>query len=553
MEYKEKYIKYKKKYLLVKKIQKQIGGLIKGDDILKKIKSIGFEIESSDISPIILDNTPVGLLGSKLDLERNTPVGLLGSKLDLERNTHFKPYGFNSISGSIIRMPIKQIIDKRDVDSCDILATQDSYILSQQIIIKKTGLIEDLDVGYIITDYLLNSPITTSKKNILLIEQNDDSTYGSFEFIITYRSIQSDKNLIYNKMIKIYNFLDNFVKSSTLIDDFTININGNIYTYYIYKNDNIYFMSSLPKIDLDIIQFTPQITLGINIKDINSIYEYLANDYSDFGNYSLRDELNNAEVMLSEHIFDIYINYGYISNFILLIYFFLNVDDITSYTYDDDIIGINRNTINIKIRHKFSDIFNKLSINPEYSKEFSNFIDFIQQKSVQIKIREYRINKINNLIATKIFELFTPSQRSRKFNAQIILLKNSNELWDNFTPDEIKQIKDKIKEKYPDSIFQYDNIDEILQRIINADYQFLTGNDGQNDPIVSGGTLFPYEENILIELRYIHNKNVEFQTISNTIEQLNKINLEYIEEQNPKKSYHIEDNDGSMDDDDDSM
>ena len=550
MEYKEKYIKYKNKYLLLKKIQKQIGGLIKGDDILKKIKSIGFEIESSDISPIILDNTPVGLLGSTHSIERNTPVGLLGSKLDLERNTHFKPYGFNSIYGSIIKVPIKQIIDKRDVDSCDILATQDSYILSEQIILKKKGNIEDLDVGYIITDYLSNNkPITTSKKNILLIEQNDDSTYGSFEFIITYRSIQSDKNLIYNKMIKIYNFLDNFFKSCTIIDDFTINIDDTIYKYYIYKNDNIYFMSSLPKIELDIIQFTPQITLGINIKDINSIYEYLANDYSDFENYSLKNKLNNLEYILSEDIFGTYINYGYISNFILLIYFFLNVDDITSYTYDDDIIGINRNTINIKIRHKFSDIFNKLSINPEYSKEFSNFIDFIQQKLVQIKIREYRINKINNLIATKIFELFTPSQQSRKFNAQIIFLKNSNILWGNFTPDKIKQIKDKIKEKYPDSIFQYDNIDEILQRIINADYQFLTGNDGQNDPIVSGGTLFPYEENILIELRYIHNKNVEFQTISNTIKHLNKINLEYIEEQNPKKSYQSDDDDdNSMED-----
>ena len=522
MEYKEKYIKYKKKYLLVKKIQKQIGGLIEGNDALKKIKSIGFEIESSDISPIILDNTT------------------------------FKPYGFNSISGSVIRMPIKQIIDKRDVDSYDILATQDSYILSEQIIIKETGDIQDLDVGYIITDYLSNnkySPITTSKKNILLIEQNDDSTYGSFEFIITYRSIQSDKNLIYNKMIKIYNFLDNFFKSCTIIDDFTINIDDTIYKYYIYKNDNIYFMSSLSQIELNIIQFTPQITLGINIKDIYSIYEYLADDYSDFENNSLKNKLNNLEDILSEHIFDIYINFYYINNFILLIYFFLNVDDITSYTYDDDIIGINRNTINIKIRHKFSDIFNKLSINPEYSQEFSNFIGFIQQESVQIKIREYRINSINNLIAKEIFEIFAPSQLSKKFNRQIIFLKNSNILWGKFTPDEIKHIKDKIKEKYPDSIFQYDNIDEILQRIINADYQFLTGNDRQNDPIVSGGTLFPYEENILIELRYINNKNVIFQTISNTIKHLNKINLEYIEKQNPKKSYQSDDDDdNSMED-----
>ena len=543
MEYKEKYIKYKNKYLLLKKIQKQIGGLIKGDDILKKIKSIGFEIESSDISPIILDNTP---------------VGLLGSKLDLERNTHFKSYGFNSISGSIIKVPIHKIFDLDD--NCDILATQDSYILSEQIILKKKGNIEDLDVGYIITDYLSNNkPITTLNKNILLIEQNDDSTYGSFEFIITYRSIQSDKNLIYNKMIKIYNFLDNFFKSCTIIDDFTININDNNYKYYIYKNDNIYFMSSLPKIELDIIQFTPQITLGINIEDINLIYEYLANDYSDFENNSLKNKLTDLEEIL-ENIFEIFMNFGYIGNFILLIYFFLNVDDTTSYIYDNDIIGINRNSISLKIRHKFSDIFNKLSINPEYSQEFSNFIDFIQQESTQIKIREYRINKINNLIATKIFELFTPSQQSRKFNAQIILLKNSNKLWDNFTPDEIKQIKDKIKEKYPDSIFKYDNIDEILQRIINADYQFLTGNDRQNDSIVSGGTLFPYEENILIELRYIHNKNTIFQTISNTIEHLNKINLEYIEEQEEQEqrqrhSYHSEDddsmeNDDSMDDDD---
>ena len=33
-------------------------------------------------------NTPTGLLGAKLDLERNTTTGLLGAKLDLERNTN---------------------------------------------------------------------------------------------------------------------------------------------------------------------------------------------------------------------------------------------------------------------------------------------------------------------------------------------------------------------------------------------------------------------------------------------------------------------------------
>lgn len=530
MEYKEKYIKYKNKYLLLKKIQKQIGGLIKGDDKLTKIESIGFEIESSDISPIIRDG-----------------------------NT-FKPYGFNSILGSVIRIPIKNTTINK-YNECSIFATQDSYILSDQIKTRKENEIDDLDVGYIITEYLKKSKIKTERDNSLVIEpKNVDSTYGSFEFIITYSSITPDKNIIYIKMISIYNFLDIFFKSCNIYDKFEIEFDKKKIIYYIYhnKDTDIYFMSDIsPERKFKEIQFTPQITLGIDIINISLVYQYLSEDYANFGNKSLLQKLNEIDTILSENIFDIYINFNYISNFILLIYFFLNVNNITDYKYINDIIEIDRNTTQIKVRHKFCDIFNKLSINPEYSQEFSNFIGFIQQESMQIKIREYRINKINNLIATKIFELFPSSQRSRKFNAQIILLRNSNILWGNFTPYEITQIKEIFRSAYPDSIFQHHNIDEILQRIIDADYQFLTGNDRHNDSIVSGGTLFPYEKNILIELRYINKKNSDYQTISETKQKLDEINLEYIEEQKQRQrqrqrhrySYHSEDDD-SMDDED---
>jgi hypothetical protein len=58
--YKDKYLKYKNKYNLLKI---KIGGMIENNDILTKIKSIGFEFETNKMSPFIIEDNNLKSLG----------------------------------------------------------------------------------------------------------------------------------------------------------------------------------------------------------------------------------------------------------------------------------------------------------------------------------------------------------------------------------------------------------------------------------------------------------------------------------------------------------
>jgi hypothetical protein len=107
-----------------------------------------------------------------------------------------------------------------------------------------------LTSGYIITNYLQhNKNITTRNNFILTIDKdNEDSTYGNLEFIITYLSIIPNENIFYNKMMKIYEFLDYFIKKLNFVDDFEIIQSKFRYKFniYKYKNNELYFISNVP-------------------------------------------------------------------------------------------------------------------------------------------------------------------------------------------------------------------------------------------------------------------------------------------------------------------
>ena len=507
MDYYTKYLKYKIKYLNLQKntkiINKHIGGLIQSDDNYTKIKSIGFEIETANLIPILLNNNII------------------------------TPYGFNNISGSLTNLPLPPINDI-DIDNNNIIVTQDSYHLDEELKLIKNTEYDDLSQGYVITDYLQkHQDINTKNNNTITIDRkSDDSTYGTLEFKITYYSVQPNRNIFYDKMITIYEFLNRFMRKLKLYDEFSIT---NQYTndeekiYYIYTYNNLYFLSDAKKEHLNLIEFTPQITVGIHINDIALIFDLLIEDYYSYNGLgiNLKNKLTNiVDNILTKDKFSDYIDYPYIYNFIFMVYFFLNVSSINDYKYDNetDTIHINRDTLSIKIRHKFYDIFNKLLQHKTYENTFFEFIIYIQENKQQ-QITQYRTNYINNLIANELIanELI----KINKKNANILKkMKDSNILWGDLNKDTILNFKTILKTNNI-NIFTYDNIDNILERIIEADYMFLNGNDGVSDIITSGGTDFEYlntNDIVLFELRYIHNKNAEYQNIKETIKQLNIIN-----------------------------
>jgi hypothetical protein len=506
MDYYAKYLKYKSKYINLQKnmirINRHIGGLIKRNENFRYITSIGFELETNNLVPIIVKEKVI------------------------------RPYGFNSITGSVTKIEFEIEDFDRDEINTNFQITQDSYHLDEELELIKKKQFNDLSSGFILSSYLQqNIDIETEKKNILTIDRdNQDSTYGNLEFIITYRKITPNDNIFYDKMMKIYDFLNAFVKNLRIVDTFEIiksDMKGK-FNIYQFADNELYFISDVPQEHFDLIQFTPQITIGCDIENVHQVLEQLIDDYCNYINdFSFRDKFNLIQDIILSPFFGDYTNFIYISNYVMIVYFFLNVSDITDYQYDPatNNIDINRDTIKIKIRHKFYDVLQKLLQNPEYSKEFNDFIGHISQEHIKQQIKNIRIKYINNLIAIQLTKI------DRSFIKKIRNLKDSDNLWGDLNKHAIIQL---LKEKKI-GIFMFDNIDEILDKICNADYHFLSGKTP--DEINSGGTRFDYTNSLLFELRYISSKNAMVQTIDNTIRQLNIINT--YEDEHDDKSRRV--------------
>jgi hypothetical protein len=505
MNYYEKYMKYKMKYLNLQKtiniINNQIGGLIKGNDSFLGIKSIGFELETADLVPILLNDKTI------------------------------MPYGFNNINGSLTNKKL----DIKDFDTNDkeynILVTQDSYHLDEELKKYNEKNYDDLLKGYVITKILEKKDLITPKGYTISINrQSDDSTYGNLEFKITYLNVKRNKNIFYDKMMIIYKFLKSFITSFKMIEQFEIKYEFVDESYYIYEYNELYFLSTASPKDLDLIEITPQITIGCDLINVSEIIGKLIEDYNDYteGNNYLKNKLDEINNYLQDPIFQNCVINPYLKNYIFLVYFFLNVSKIDDYIYDKETnrFYINRDTISIKIRHNFYNIFNKLAEILDIDDIGSCIMNFLDE-NVKEKIKKYRIKYINNLIANRLIEI------NKKYAKNVIELKNSDILWNGVD----KNVYIDILKKNNINIFTYDNIDYILDFIINSDHSFLTGSDGKIDQINSGGTIFEYNDSILLELRYISNKNALFQNIDDTIAQLNLINSEEDDEEEANKKY----------------
>lgn len=482
MNYYQKYLKYKMKYLNLK----QQGGLIKNDKNLEYINSIGFEIETSIFSPVVIKKNII------------------------------HPYGFDNVDGSIIKKNISKWLNIKDVT---MYITQDLYPDNFHVE-------ED--------DFTGNIAYTLNKTNITDIAFGDtikiqlpttvSNVYGHTEFIITYKTVNKSDNIIYEKIDEILNIIQHFFNQLTIINEGKIKIETLIknketqkeekvikeYDLLLYKHldTNTYLLSYYKKDGFSNIEITPQITVGVNINNIQQFIEYLIEDYTDDENKKINLQLyENLPSELEVELVKIFTDniYQPLSGYFILLYFcFLNTSSLSNYKYVNNTLEIDRTSLPIKPRHKFKNIYNIISkIN---LLEFNDLKQFIKIKENIEKIRQYRIIHINKLIMKYVKQYFPGNKYFKKIN------NNLNNLWGNLSKEEINIIKQSIK----NIIFNHKSsadidIEEILQLIIDADLKFL---NGENDPITSGGTLFDIENNdILLELRYIDRKGPTQNTL----------------------------------------
>lgn len=519
--FQKKYLKYKVKYLKLK----HIGGYVKKHPSLIKIKSIGFEIETSDFAPVIISNNII------------------------------LPYGFHNIKGSVNITDISKSWKHNILPGRQILITQDDFSqddfseddflpihFNQDIrlfenispdffrkkILDKIG----DDVGGSITIILEKYHKNIELNNYTISNHIDDiSVYGHTEFIITYKSIINSTNLIYEKFNEVFNLIQTFFYELKKIDKKKI---------YLYKHEqtDTYFLSMISKKDFNQIQITPQTTIGIDFRDICEIITMLEEDYiTDIGENLYKKSLSEftAELknLFGEELYTENCNY-----LLLLYYCFLHTNSIFNYYfyYNEDLlnIGIDRNSLKIKPRHYFTNIKKYILSNDDVKDSYTRLVKFVNNEINSQNIKNYRIYQLNILIMEQIEELFDKAI-AQKYNDNI--RGNLYKLWGINEITDIQIIIEKFRTlNKENNIFLHENVNDILDYIASSDC-LMIDNILNEDIIVSGGNLFEDCSTILLELRYISRKNAHYDTtinkhINNMTEYLDSLKMN---ESKPKR------------------
>jgi hypothetical protein len=336
MDFKQKYLKYKQKYLNLKNLQ---GGFLHPNDAFRHIESIGFEFETRQISPFI------GTIKDKtLTLE---PFGYNDKISD---DSTFNP------STKIVIIETNETDDTDDTYKFDL--TQDSYNNGDinDITYTMTELLKGKDNSYSFEK--IHSSF--SKINNIKFIVNDNKTIGHSEFIMTYKNIEHpSQNIIMEKTNFILNKINSFFTIGAMLVE-KINISDKMYNlYYFNKNEQKYFLIMWEGISTKDIYFGPQITIGVKLENYSLIYESIINiikkeylitnfiDVKQFLNKILsQDQLDNV------HIY----------NFLILLFTYIS----TIYTVGEQITNVITNE-NLKknIALKEED---KLKINRYYCK-----------------------------------------------------------------------------------------------------------------------------------------------------------------------------------------
>ena len=217
--YKEKYLKYKSKYLNLKNTKKnnKIGGLIKENIELEKILSIGFEFETGsytkfNISGYNLTNDTDSTLKKILsEMDNNITLEVTEDWADLSINKHFENLKY---------------------DTQDLL----KLFIGRKINYDNNGKIIYLSENVI------------SEFNITL--KNGKNKLPTTEFHVTFRSVESNNNIIINAFKKACEILVNYINSCIMYESFMKkkNINNNydvfnlpgIHTLFDYNNNVVY-------------------------------------------------------------------------------------------------------------------------------------------------------------------------------------------------------------------------------------------------------------------------------------------------------------------------
>lgn len=497
-KYFDKYLKYKTKYVELKKLSNQFkinkkdnyflnmsGGLISSNEILKKIKSIGFEFETDKMSPFtkIIDYKTEDYNNAKQFGKIEPP--------DMSKEEYFeKKYG-NSVNEYE-----SLVIDKIGIEPIILSETSDEIF--KVISDTPSGFSSVYNLNYFLDKLNIYSDILEKDKEILYYLDNQ-KPFVHTEFHFTFKRVEQTDNLIYKYLAKSVQMLENYFDSLEVITDIKIK---NIVPNYIrrFAHLKIQYDDFLKKKELNIpdtlpniltnkailyksrdekqiyiipnrkdnentiksIDWVIQMTIGVLMEDLVDLVNYLA--YSDDEKSTIdknwKNALMNSQYMVNEFLCKEKImgkNYtnknikqllGFIT--ILIYETSLGKDNNTSYK-------INKFKLSFGIRHKYNELLNIFKDNQYILKNFFEYLKKLFENGHQFK-NFLSIKSFNNN-----FELFAELYYQIVFNSKSVVIRQ----------DENYQITEMDIEN---EISKYPLVDDIILIEMRSFYKHLSKN-----------------------------------------------------------------------------
>ncbi len=479
--YKNKYLKYKQKYLDLK------GGFLQKSKNYELIESIGFELECSDLSLFYGE-----IKDSILNL---TPFGYNEDSTDSTQNR------------SLIKVNLGNIETEHGIG--EFVMSQDSYELFENTQDTYISIHEALTIELDNKDKIFELNDTQGDiKNIKLhIDSSQNLTFGDVELMVTFLSLQNKtEDMIINITDDIFKFIENIFddKNITYIGDVLIDYDDfkrseqEILTrrtsiiYKIFKlpykvNDKDIYIFSAYQTTTDLnksIIWTPQVTFGCKLKNFYDVINTLTN-YTQVN--SVNTEINMFikfidEIALKEY-FVSEIELKIVKNYLLFLCMYIFRSTYRGYTIKEDTIDIHKFNVPVLPRQNFNEIINMNGL--------ENIFDVLKKY-------------LKNIL------LFSINSMRKTFKLNEITFEDLNYYFvsNHINSVSIVNIDDKfIEYAFQDYILLEEKKENIKKIILNQVKSLTEYNE--KDLFTTFTTKIPYKENIIFEYRDLNSSFIQ--------------------------------------------
>lgn len=378
-EYEKKYIKYNKKNEeIFKKFNLMNGGRIMRNDILLKIKSIGFEFETVALNPVYISQKNMTIGTPVVDFSKR-------EKILLKKDDVFGEY--------IFEITPDYGLYKGNLQSSIELSTRKKFKIVNGSSIRLYDLIYYYRNHQQIanTEFIITFPIIYEEDDNIILNKMQEACRFIVEYMNSLKKIGNlefygDGNLLSNNMVLLVD------------DEQRIDVNGeNVKLGFIFDKRYNYIN----------MKFKPQITVGINLSSVIEVVSYfLMNSYYHntilYENYlTFQKCVEDSRILVDEFyqftLIDLEKKILLLNWMVLVLFHFENYSEYVKRSGSDSMYF--KQFKPIVLRHLYSEI---LPLRSEEKELFFNFINSYQKDNLTMKYKIIKTEVFSYILSLTI-------------------------------------------------------------------------------------------------------------------------------------------------------